>query len=581
MRKSRHLTQRGSSWVFQLRPPKSLDPSFRLSPIRVSLGAIPGREARRLATILAGAAFTAFGRLRHMENSPQNPVAYIQHHLHVLLPTLRGLDAAASNNASDPLVAQHMVDVGLDGLIALGNDRKHGGALARMDGAALEQHYLRVTSDEAYARVHFGVEAPAPSVPVSALDVLKKDVDAIVVGLGKKIDGLTEQLQPKLGPLFSEAADSLIETVKKARGVDHDEVDYLEHRKAVFILLVGDKKVGLYCEKDLQTFVDEIKFLNDDYYREKGYHVSKIPAYIERNKSKDIPGLARSTIENNYLPRITNIISHGCKQAHIPYPIENLKIIYSDRIPSARQQVAPDPRRLNIICRKGVATRVLSDVITPPMAAIVGRRIGIMTYMRRENIIEYAGHYIVAPTALVESGGLLVVPFKTSASLQPYVLHDFFVEIGFTPWMLRQTGFIFKWLHMSDDPAGTMQKRMDHLLDGETDPGLKQSIQAFRHLRVATDRDTKVDPERSRQQAGHEPGDVHGRYGAAVLSPQFVHDVATAPLPAGIDKSIYDGLDFDELAANRRWPRDFKKKWAVIKKALEEAREKDGSNSAE
>ncbi len=59
-----------------------------------------------------------------MDNGPANPVTYIQEHLHVLLPTLRGLDAAASNNAGDPLVAQRMVDVGLDGLIALGNDRQ-------------------------------------------------------------------------------------------------------------------------------------------------------------------------------------------------------------------------------------------------------------------------------------------------------------------------------------------------------------------------------------------------------------------------------------------------------------------------
>ncbi len=135
--------------------------------------------------------------------------------------------------------------------------------------------------------------------------------------------------------------------------------------------------------------------------------------------------------------------------------------------------------------------------------------------------------------------------------------------------MLRQEGFIFKWLHESDDPAGTAQKRMDHLIDGETDEALKQSIQAFRHLRVATDRDTKVDPEMSRQQTGHEPGDVHSHYGAAVLSPKFVHSVATAPLPPGIDASIYSGIDFDEFAANRRWPRNFKKLWAAMKKALE------------
>ncbi len=180
--------------------------------------------------------------------------------------------------------------------------------------------------------------------------------------------------------------------------------------------MVGcNKAVGLYTEDDIQDFVDEIKFLHDDYYREENYQISKIPAYIESNKGKGITGLSRSTIENNYLPRITNIIKHGCKMAHIPYQLVGAKIIYADTIPKARQQVPPDPQRLNIICRKGVATRVLFDAIFPPMAAIAGRRIGIMSFLRRENIINYAGHYIVAPTDLVESGGVLVVPVKTES----------------------------------------------------------------------------------------------------------------------------------------------------------------------
>ncbi len=156
-------------------------------------------------------------------------------------------------------------------------------------------------SDEATARAHLGFEMPAPSVPVSALATLAEHIDTVVVAVEKRFDDLSEQLKPKVGPLFSEAAKSLIKKVSKARGnkqkskkhqkekkepKEHEEVTALRRLSEVFALVGCNKAVGLYTEDDIQDFVDEIKFLHDDYYREENYRSAKFQRTSKAIKAK-------------------------------------------------------------------------------------------------------------------------------------------------------------------------------------------------------------------------------------------------------------------------------------------------------
>ena len=83
-----YLTKHGQSWVFQRRLPKALDPDSSLAAIRVRLGEVPLREARRLALLLAAASQLAFERLRR-ENivaEPQTNFALTEGKLREMLP---------------------------------------------------------------------------------------------------------------------------------------------------------------------------------------------------------------------------------------------------------------------------------------------------------------------------------------------------------------------------------------------------------------------------------------------------------------------------------------------------------------
>lgn len=60
----RYLARSGNVYVFQIRMPKELGGGRGSKPIRISLGAMPLREARRLADLMAGEARRRFDAMR-------------------------------------------------------------------------------------------------------------------------------------------------------------------------------------------------------------------------------------------------------------------------------------------------------------------------------------------------------------------------------------------------------------------------------------------------------------------------------------------------------------------------------------
>jgi hypothetical protein len=176
-----------------------------------------------------------------------------------------------------------MAETGLDALVMLGADQKHGSLLATSQGAALEKHYQRVIADERTARAHLGFEPLPPSA--STIENLSAGMEQIKGQMGS----LKVQLRPKESPLFSVAADKYIARLREAYGPNYVEIRYLEHRRDVWLALIKDKPVQAYTEDDLQTFVDEIQHLTKNYVRQKDYDTAKIKDYIAANKvAKDV-----------------------------------------------------------------------------------------------------------------------------------------------------------------------------------------------------------------------------------------------------------------------------------------------------
>lgn len=553
-----YLTKHGQSWVFQRRLPKTLASDSSLAAIRVRLGEVPLREARRLALLLAAASQLTFERLlKENTMAKTEKVRFVQENLREILPFLGGLDAAANCNSSNPIMAGLMVDTGLDALIALGTDQKRGSALANSQGPALEKHFRRVIEDEHHARAYFGFE-PSPPAP-SLLENLTVGMERVT----SQVDALVVQLQPKETPLYSVAANNYIAVLKEAHGEDYVEAEYQEHRRDVFLDIIGDKPVDQYTKDDLQNFVNEIRHLPPNYSRRNDYNVANIKLYIAENKIAKKVGLSANTLLNNYVARVKTIIREGCRSAGVNYALAHVEIKIPKTAPAPRQQIPPDYQALQRVFKAGKDTGILADLMLPLLGFLTGRRLAILVNLRAEDIIQYHGMWVVAPKSVViVDGERITVPIKTLDSLQFYVLNSFLERIGFIEWARKQTDFVFSSLHDGvSDPARTASKRMARVFNrAGVSRAFLQTFHALRHARRNEDRDQKVDPATSRRQAGRKASDQHDEYGGGVISRVEVTGLATAALPDEISWEMFHGLDFDALAKNTRSNRRVKVK---------------------
>lgn len=175
----------------------------------------------------------------------------------MMLPWLAALDGAGRKNAAD---------AGLEDLPA---DRLAGGALACRLGAAPEPCFLRVIGHEHPGRDHLGLPPPIVHPVPRQAQVTSMANDAILALLpeareqqpaanARRAD-LTAAKVEGPGPLVREAVDAHVAQMRTANGVGDEESRYLRYRKAVFIVLRGDKPVASYSRNGPKHFVNEAR----------------------------------------------------------------------------------------------------------------------------------------------------------------------------------------------------------------------------------------------------------------------------------------------------------------------------------
>lgn len=480
--------------------------------------------------------------------------------LGMITPWLAAMDAAGRTDTADPALARRMLDAGLEGLEDLGADRLTAGALARRQGQTLERYFLRVIEHEDHGRDHLGLPPPiarpatiqAPALPGTndAIAALLAEVREQQAATNARLAELAAAKAANQGPLFSAAADAYIRPLREANGEDNEEIRYLRHRKAVFIAICGDKPVASYTRQDLQHFVNEVRHLPPNISKRRGYDIARTLEYIAKAKKDGSPGLSENTLKLTYLSRVRTILRDGCAEAGIPFPLENIVTRIPKDVRKARQRLTPDEEALGRVFRAGVATGSMVEAMMPLLGYLTGRRIGLLAFLRREDIHRHHGCWVTLPRdAVFKDGRWQLVPLKTEESRQSFVLHGFLDEIGFIDWARREPGFLFEALHSALDPAS---KRMARLFrNAGVDPELFKMFHGLRHARIDRDRELKLDSRISRKQVGHEIADVHEDYGVQGMNRTETQTVASMALPESLDLSIFRGLDFDALAAVR------------------------------
>jgi integrase len=235
----------------------------------------------------------------------------------------------------------------------------------------------------------------------------------------------------------------------------------------------------------------------------------------------------------------------------VPVAFEG-RIVIPKRAAPSKARIAPDQDEFGKVVAAGVASGILSDALLPALGQLTGRRLGLLVFMRRENILSYNGVWVYRPQShQMRDGRWESLPFKTSESLGLFVLHNQFAECGFIDWTLRTAGPVFPMLMRTEDPADAAQKRMKRLyVRSGADPQRSSTFDGLRVGKIRNDRDLALPARAVRLQVGHELTDVHERYDGQMTDGEL-KAFATAPLPPGVDWSLLKTIDFEAYAVRQ------------------------------
>jgi hypothetical protein len=544
-----YLTRRGNSFTFQIRVPRDLDPDSSIAPIRVTLGPMMIREARRQAKCLAGLAEIAFRRLRTPEMSETQLPEPEKARAPATTAFLSiGGDGYLLGDATDSFVRSL---VGLRMRLNSGKPDQGdslGGKLDRAEDDLRRKSRLPPRG--------FSPTSPAgPDANQATMTVLMS-IAAGQAAMGSELAKLTEERRMSAGPLFSEASAAYCEDLASANGADDKEITYLRHRTKVFIKLIGDKPVTAYTAKDLKYFVNEISYLPPNISKQENYNIDNVLKYISDGKKLNGQRMGQSTLFNNYLGKVRTILKAGCEEIGATFTLQGLRIRVPKGVPPPTNKLMLDYEQLEKLFRTGISSGNFINAILPLSGFVTGRRLGLLAFLRREDILPFAGVQMIASRPLVKINGIwTAVPFKTTESLNYFVLHEIFDRVGLIDfWKSLGPGYIFEELHEGRilDPADALQKRMGRLYDiAGVDRKIFRAFHGLRHSKINEDRLLKIDQRVTRLQVGHELLDAHEKYGLKQLNAVELKEVACAKLPDAIDWRMFEGLDFQKLSLHR------------------------------
>ena len=334
-------------------------------------------------------------------------------------------------------------------------------------------------------------------------------------------------------------------------------------RAQVFKDLVGDRPLDCYVPMDIQQYVNELQYLPVQYNRKGDDHemlraLGARTAVDINKRDRSWETLGIKTMQDGYFQLVKAIISTATGLHRLRDPFAGYTIRWPDDAKPSVKRETLDHGKLNVVFKLGVASGYLDDAMMGPLCLLSTRRIGILPYIRGCDIDVKHGVDIIRVNGIVYDDArkiYKVVPYKTGDSLRFFVLHDLFRRCGFVDWARAQgEGFVFRMLQNCKDPADTASKRMNRLMRQGGAAGMNIEVaHSLRHGGKDMLVEEEVASDTARLQMGHQPSDDHAGYGARVeLNRKQCRELAHFELPAEIEWSMFDGLDFDAMAKQPR-----------------------------
>lgn len=577
-----YLARSGSVYIFQIKVPKEIVVSQPL--LRISLGARPHKQVRRLADLLAAQARLLFDDARREQmtktsggegseveqlftgESPEEVIAEMRGSLKAYLRMIDRPDAPSAEELQRTAGVRDLV-------------RLHQELSKQSAGEAFEELIIEnadVITQKALGKLGSttSLVAPVPSpapVPVPAAQVAPQMAPPSAAPVLPMTAELDEEGRPipafrldrrkvhrkaSTKPLFSVVAANYIALRETARGKGDKDVRIARARLDLFLELIGDHPVDTYSGTDLQAYVELMQYWPGD-NNQRDIDASPFDV-IENNRDLHLQPVALKTLKEGYVSVVKSAIRSGLTAHDYQDPFAGAALHYPS---TSAAPVSAEPlsaKRISEIFRVGVEMGKMHYAMLPLLGHLTGRRLGLLVHLTGNDFREKFDQVWVAQTAGIMNinGQWKRVPIKTNASMTFFVLHEFLKEIGFIDWAVAQEHrFIFPGLMKLKNPSKSGSSYMQRLFEkaGVVVGDRREVFHSLRGGNIEDMRDAKVDTRDRKLQAGHQIGaDEHELYGFRSIPEKRAREIAKMPLNADIDYTVFTGLDFDRLAANDR-----------------------------
>jgi integrase len=583
-----YLVKRRDVFFFQIRPTKTLVSCFGILPLRVRLGIRPRREAQDRAIRLAAITRRIFERIAVGEDGKKNveddlafsvgetgaevrddTLAFLTRMLEEMdrsVPPPGPAQLRGTALIQEFALIEREIKKGAEGnalIISCADTlRREIGQRWRLgEGLVDLEGRERAAGNTSSFAGHVGQaepavrEKPEPERPTAAAPAAPNFAAWPLV---PNDAGLASR-----APLFSEALETYLE-LRRSAGASRATVATAELRGRVLIAVASDKPVDRYMPNEIQRYVNDLCFLPVEFGR-NGPHAEEIRSLgaskaIEVNRKQSCwEPLARKTVQDGYLQLAKAVIARAIQNASLKHPFPELRIEWPTIAKASVKREALDAETLDEVFRLGLASGYLDDGILPALAATTSRRIGLLSFIRGSDFQEKHNTTIIRVDGVgfnSATGKWFRVPYKTTESLNFFVVHEMWTKNGFVRWARSQgDAFLFRLLHQSVDPADTASKRIGRLFaragaigrNIEVPHGLRHG--AKDHMEIHN-----VDGKTRRQQMGQSVGtDAHEGYGSSheIMRKKCV-ELSKLPLIEGVDWTRFDRLDFEAMASKPR-----------------------------
>ena len=563
-RPPRYLTGDPSGWRFQMRlSPQffknGIDTRFGLAGpatmVRAQLGPRSRGEAKRLAaqlatlcqTICSFAADIWKGISMDASQTDDRQNELVQH----TVAACQNAISRALENPSQAIGLARGLEAALNTLQLVGRETERG-----------EAGIAAVTANaEALTRSALTDVLKLASVPEEALAALAavNQVAPSIAPAPAAQPAPASNAATGSVPLFSAISQNYIDMRIARDGEDFAEIPRLILRRQVFLDLIGDRTPDEYFPSDLQAFINKMQHFPSNVTKRSDFAGKSTAEILEANKDFAIaPPMAKNTMAKGYVANVKTMMRHGMQDHKYRDPFAGAQLSYPKAYLPSKPREGVSIEVTNRVFDKGVKSNLLDEAMFPLLGKLTSRRLGLLTYLQGSDIRKKDGVWIAQTNGIVEVENKETkkktwerVPIKTEESMTFYVLHNFLDRIGFISWMCEQNGFVFKEAHHHPNPSKYMSKTMqNHLKRCGAKGG--EVFHSLRGDAIDGMRKQKVDSRARRLQAGHELGDEHDKYGFRALSAEECQRLANLPLEEGIDWSVFEGLDFNAMAKQKR-----------------------------